>query len=78
MVSVCCALGLGWSVDEMCGREIVLNSVSLVCGFLGNFALLCNFTRRIRYVVALPLSIIMWYFATGIVCFLFVEKMEAD
>jgi potassium channel subfamily K len=48
-------------------REIILNAVSLACGFTGNFFLLLNFTRRVRYIVALPLSIIFWYFATGIV-----------
>ena len=36
-----------------------LNVVSLVVGFVGNFFLLCNFTNRIRYIVALPVSIIM-------------------
>ncbi|KAM3077174.1 Potassium channel [Clarireedia jacksonii] len=46
--------------------QIILNAVSLACGFTGNFFLLLNFTRRVRYIVALPLSIIFWYFATGI------------
>jgi potassium channel subfamily K len=45
----------------------VLNIASLVCGFVGNLFLLFNFTRRVRYIVALPLTIILWYFATGIV-----------
>ena len=43
-----------------------LNVVSLVMGFVGNFFLLCNFTQRIRYIVALPVTIVMWYIATGI------------
>lgn len=43
-----------------------LNGASLACGFVGNIFLLFNFTRRIRYIVALPLTIILWYFATGI------------
>lgn len=43
-----------------------LNIVSLVAGFVGNFFLLCNFTGRIRYIIALPVTIIMWYAATGI------------
>lgn len=47
--------------------EIVWNGISLGCGFAGNLALLLNFTRRTRYIIALPLSIICWYFATGIV-----------
>jgi len=35
-------------------------------GFVGNFFLLCNFTNRIRYIIALPVTIIMWYIATAI------------
>ena len=46
---------------------IALNAVSLVCGFAGNIFLLFNFTRRVRYIIALPATIILWYFATGIV-----------
>ncbi|KAL9596099.1 MAG: hypothetical protein Q9179_004744 [Wetmoreana sp. 5 TL-2023] len=45
---------------------IALNAASLVCGFVGNVFLLFNFTRRVRYIVALPATIIFWYFATGI------------
>jgi potassium channel subfamily K len=48
-------------------REIILNAISLGMGFFGNFCLLLNFTRRIRYIIALPATIISWYFATGIV-----------
>ncbi len=43
-----------------------LNGISLACGFIGNIFLLFNFTRRVRYIVALPATIILWYFATGI------------
>lgn len=43
-----------------------LNVGSLVVGFIGNFFLLCNFTQRIRYIIALPVTIIMWFIATGI------------
>ncbi|OQO07253.1 hypothetical protein B0A48_07823 [Cryoendolithus antarcticus] len=45
---------------------LVLNVVSLVMGFVGNIFLLCNFTKRIRYIIALPVTIVMWYVATGI------------
>jgi potassium channel subfamily K, other eukaryote len=48
-------------------REIVCNAVSLACGFAGNFFLLLNFTGRVRYIVALPLSILFWVFASAIV-----------
>ena len=44
-----------------------LNGASLACGFVGNFFLLLNFTRRVRYIVALPVTIVLWYAATGIV-----------
>ena len=44
-----------------------LNGASLACGFAGNFFLLLNFTRRVRYIVALPVTIVLWYAATGIV-----------
>lgn len=46
---------------------IALNAASLVCGFIGNVFLLFNFTRRVRYIIALPMTIILWYIATGIV-----------
>ncbi|KAF2870851.1 hypothetical protein BDV95DRAFT_629330 [Massariosphaeria phaeospora] len=42
-----------------------INVASLICGFLGNVFLLLNFTQRIRYLVALPASIILWYLSTG-------------
>ncbi|TIA09306.1 voltage-gated potassium channel [Aureobasidium pullulans] len=43
-----------------------LNIFSLALGFTGNIFLLFNFTNRIRYIVALPFTIILWYAATGI------------
>ncbi|KAJ8605268.1 hypothetical protein MRB53_041524 [Persea americana] len=43
-----------------------LNVASLIVAFLGNLALLCNFTRRIRYIIALPVTIIAWFLASGI------------
>ena len=46
---------------------LTLNGLSLACGFIGNVFLLFNFTRRVRYIVALPMTIILWYIATGIV-----------
>jgi potassium channel subfamily K, other eukaryote len=47
-------------------RAIALNAASLACGFIGNLFLLFNFTRRVRYIVALPATIILFYIATGI------------
>ncbi|KAK5118775.1 hypothetical protein LTR85_007981 [Meristemomyces frigidus] len=43
-----------------------LNVVSLAAGFIGNLFLLFNFTGRIRYIIALPVTILMWYIAAGI------------
>ncbi|KAK4226198.1 hypothetical protein QBC38DRAFT_481235 [Podospora fimiseda] len=40
--------------------ELIPNSISIVCGFVGHLFLLLNFTRRVRYIVALPLSILFW------------------
>ncbi|KAJ6071539.1 hypothetical protein N7499_009553 [Penicillium canescens] len=45
---------------------IALNAVSLFCGVVGNIFLLFNFTQVIRYIVALPVTIILWFIATGI------------
>ncbi|KAK7518266.1 potassium channel-like protein [Phyllosticta citriasiana] len=42
-----------------------INAASLICGFVGNIFLLMNFTQRIRYIIALPVTIILWYFATS-------------
>ncbi|KAL8918314.1 MAG: hypothetical protein Q9172_005473 [Xanthocarpia lactea] len=57
------ALSIGIPDPEWC---VPLNAASLVCGFLGNIFLLLNFTKRVRYIVALPATIILWYLATGI------------
>ncbi|KAH0365641.1 voltage-gated potassium channel, partial [Aureobasidium melanogenum] len=43
-----------------------LNIFSLALGFAGNIFLLFNFTNRIRYIIALPCTIILWYAATGV------------
>ncbi|KAJ5101892.1 hypothetical protein NUU61_004114 [Penicillium alfredii] len=43
-----------------------LNAVSLVCGVVGNVFLLFNFTQTVRYIIALPVTIILWFLATGI------------
>ena len=56
---------------------IALNAASLVCGFAGNAFLLFNFTKRVRYIVALPATILLWYFATAIVSsFAFLVESE--
>ncbi|KAJ5160139.1 uncharacterized protein N7482_007143 [Penicillium canariense] len=43
-----------------------LNAVSLFCGVVGNIFLLLNFTQTIRYIIALPVTIVLWFIATGI------------
>ncbi|KAJ5121440.1 Ion transport 2 [Penicillium bovifimosum] len=45
-----------------------LNAISLVCGIVGNAFLLFNFTQVVRYIIALPVTIILWFSATGILC----------
>lgn len=44
-----------------------MNIVSLVCGVLGNIFLLFNFTQLVRYIIALPVTILAWFLAFGIV-----------
>ena len=44
-----------------------MNAVSLFCGVVGNVFLLFNFTTTIRYIIALPVTIILWFLATGMV-----------
>ncbi|OCL04385.1 voltage-gated potassium channel, partial [Glonium stellatum] len=43
-----------------------LNVASLILGFVGNFFLLMNFTQRVRYIIALPMTIFLWYAATAL------------
>ncbi|KAI9807686.1 MAG: hypothetical protein M1825_005627 [Sarcosagium campestre] len=72
------ALVSKWRCDKPTGHDydcigfadprwcIALNAASLICGFVGNFFLLLNFTRRVRYIIALPMTIVLWYIATAI------------
>ena len=57
------ATSVGYPDPRWC---INLNIASLVCGFVGNLFLLFNFTKRIRYIVALPATIVLFYLASGI------------
>jgi len=54
---------VGYSDPDWC---INLNIASLVCGFVGNLFLLFNFTKRVRYIVALPTTIVLFYISSGI------------
>ncbi|KAJ9605480.1 Potassium channel [Cladophialophora chaetospira] len=54
---------VGYDDPQWC---INLNIASLVCGFVGNLFLLFNFTKRVRYIVALPATIVLFYIASGI------------
>ncbi|KAF3384317.1 Outward-rectifier potassium channel TOK1 [Penicillium rolfsii] len=45
-----------------------MNAVSLFWGVIGNIFLLLNFTQVVRYIIALPVTIISWFLATGILC----------
>ncbi|KAJ5279577.1 hypothetical protein N7478_004949 [Penicillium angulare] len=42
------------------------NAVSLFCGVVGNIFLLLNFTQTVRYIIALPVTIVLWFLAPGI------------
>jgi hypothetical protein len=57
------ATSVGYADPTWC---ISLNIASLVCGFVGNLFLLFNFTKRVRYIVALPATIVLFYIASGI------------
>ncbi|OBT45452.1 hypothetical protein VE00_04603 [Pseudogymnoascus sp. WSF 3629] len=46
--------------------QLILNGLSLAFGFIGNFFLLCNFTRRVRYIIALPATVLMWFLSSAI------------
>lgn len=54
-------------VADAVDRAIASNAVSLVCGIVGNMFLLLNFTQSVRYIIALPFTIVLWFLATGIV-----------
>ncbi|KAF1997791.1 voltage-gated potassium channel [Amniculicola lignicola CBS 123094] len=43
-----------------------INVCSLITGFAGNFFLLLNFTNRIRYIISLPMTIMLWIISCGI------------
>ncbi|KAK0932713.1 Potassium channel [Friedmanniomyces endolithicus] len=59
------SLAMGWFWIEHIGILDIALTI-LQYGFVGNFFLLCNFTNRIRYIIALPVTIVMWYIATAI------------
>ena len=44
-----------------------INAASLVTGYVGNFFLFCNFTQRVPYLIALPMTIILWFFSAFLV-----------
>lgn len=58
--------------------EIAINAVSLACGVVGNLFLLFNFTRAVRYIVALPCTIVMWYLATGMLIGVLATMVEQE
>ncbi|KFY90996.1 hypothetical protein V500_04860 [Pseudogymnoascus sp. VKM F-4518 (FW-2643)] len=58
--------------------QLILNGLSLAFGFIGNFFLLCNFTRRIRYIIALPVTVIMWFLSSAILISIIVAMRILD
>lgn len=55
------------SFSNTTNRSISLNAISLCCGIVGNMFLLFNFTQIVRYIIALPVTIILWFISAGIV-----------
>lgn len=43
-----------------------INVASLTMGFVGNLFLLLNMQNRVRYIISLPLTIILWFLACGL------------
>ncbi|KAL1305373.1 hypothetical protein AAFC00_002267 [Neodothiora populina] len=71
--ATCPSIGVDTLLAELYGHTFEdpkwcydLNVVSLVAGFVGNIFLLFNFTGRVRYMISLPVTILSWYLATGI------------
>lgn len=64
-------MDMGYVYGAKDDRCVALNAISLVCGLAGNVFLLFNFTRVVRYIVALPVSIVCWVLATATVTLLF-------
>lgn len=43
------------------------NVTSLICGYLGNISLFLNFTNRVPYILALPVTVVLWYISFAVV-----------
>jgi hypothetical protein len=56
--------GIPYNDPKWC---LSLNGASLALGFAGNAFLMLNFARRVRYIIALPMTIILWFLATAFV-----------
>lgn len=64
----------GYLLPQLSGSPIkdphwatAINVASLAAGYVGNFFLFCNFTNRVRYLVALPATIVLWFGAAFLV-----------
>jgi potassium channel subfamily K len=49
----------------------VVNLISLVLGFVGNICTFMNFGNRVRYVIALPMSILLYFMSACLVIMTF-------
>ncbi|KAF9523134.1 hypothetical protein CPB83DRAFT_887111 [Crepidotus variabilis] len=63
-----CALVSSWRIEDQAGKRILdphwllaLNACSLGFAIIANLVLLFNFARRIRYAIAQPITITLWY-----------------
>lgn len=55
------------STTKRCPRVYGTNLTSLICGYVGNIFLLLNFTNRVPYIFALPVTVFLWYISFAIV-----------
>ncbi|KAF8184222.1 hypothetical protein BJ912DRAFT_975420 [Pholiota molesta] len=70
-----CALVESWRVQIADGR---LNATSLFLALVANLVLMFNFARRIRYALAQPITIALWYISSMLllICICLVNTME--
>lgn len=67
----------GTTLAPLDGRDIPdprfvygTNLTSLICGYVGNISLFLNFTNRVPYIIALPVTVVLWFISFVIVGFM--------
>lgn len=76
--------GMGGITPQLFGKPIKdphwatgMNVASLVTGYVGNAFLFFNMTNRVRYIVALPMTIFLWIVSASIVSIHHVRSRQA-